>query len=120
MEEGFPTAIVEGALEICFGNGDSFHINTVNNQKTFIQQIIQHETGYSLRLVCKKGEIAPRPAMPEARLVQAGTPPVSGVESAPVIGLKPAAQTVEELFQNYPPVKKLVEAVDGELIRRQA
>jgi len=123
LEEGFPTSIVEGTLEICFGSGDGFHINTVNHQKTFIQQIIQHETGYSLRLICKKGEMGNRQATSEVRAnaAAAAAPVASGTDhpaeiSAPQRGIK----TVEELFQNYPSVKKFVEAVDGELIRRHA
>ncbi|MGH7496218.1 MAG: DNA polymerase III subunit gamma/tau [bacterium] len=118
LEEGFPSGIVEGALEICFGNGDGFHINTVNHQKTFIQQIIQHETGYSLRLVCRKGEVARPPAARAARFDAAAAGVANGTEEPAANGMKPSVQTVEDLFQNYPLVKKFVEAVDGELIRR--
>jgi DNA polymerase-3 subunit gamma/tau len=119
LEEGFPASIVEGALEICFGNGDGFHINTVNHQKTFIQQIIQHETGYSLRLVCKKGKVGGSAAVSETHFDTAAAPVPNGAEGVATSGVKPSAETVEDLFQNYPLVKRLVEAVDGELIRRQ-
>ncbi len=121
LEEGFPASIVEGALEICFANGDSFQLNTVNNQKTFIQQIIQRETGYSLRLVCRKGEAPNRPAIDEARFDAAAAPAAQSAEqAAPNPGPHHSMQTVEDLFQHYPLVKKFVEAVDGELIRRHA
>lgn len=120
LEEGFPSSIVEGALEVCFGSGDGFHINTVNHQKTFIQQIIQNETGYSLRLVCKKGEPAGRPAASEVRFDAAAEPFANGADQAALTPSRGGVQTVEELFQSYPPVRKFIEAVEGELIRRHA
>ncbi len=56
LELGVPTSLADGTLEICFDQGSGFQINSVNNQKTFIQQIITAETGYRVRLVCRKDE----------------------------------------------------------------
>jgi DNA polymerase-3 subunit gamma/tau len=56
LELGVPTSLADGTLEICFDQGSGFQINSVNNQKTFIQQIITEETGYRVRLVCRKDE----------------------------------------------------------------
>ncbi|MGH7602252.1 MAG: hypothetical protein ACREOI_38290, partial [bacterium] len=56
LELGVPTSLADGTLEICFDQGSGFQINSVNNQKTFIQQIITDETGYRVRLVCRKDE----------------------------------------------------------------
>jgi len=122
LEEGFPCAITEGTLEVGFKDANGFHLNTVNNQKTLIQQIIQSETGYSVRMHCRKGEgvvvpappvtivnETPAPMMPQAEVVT--------VSAAPVVnGVKEPA-TVQELFQNFPMVQKFVEAVDGEFLR---
>ena len=122
LEEGFPCAITEGTLEVGFKDANGFHLNTVNNQKTLIQQVIQSETGYSVRMLCRKDDgvvahappvtivnEAPAPVMPQAEVVSVPTAPIAD-------GVKEPAN-VQELFQNYPMVKKFVEAVEGEFLR---
>lgn len=105
-------------------------MNTVNNQKTLIQQIIQHETGYSIRMHCRKDdrvatarqavtvvdfeppvtEDVPMMANLPAEAVDLPAPPIMVVKKEPTY-------TVQELFQNFPMVQKFVEAVDGEFLR---
>lgn len=164
LELGVPASLTDATLEICFDQGSGFQINSVNNQKTFIQEIIMAETGYRLRLVCRKDE---SPALQEVRgrilrmatasftapvnameataepdevlksnvvtangasVAKASEPPPSAAPApAPVNGAaKPASTvvapqpplpaTLNDLYQVYPAVKKLVEALDGELL----
>lgn len=130
LEEGFPCAITDGTLEVGFTEASDFHLNTVNNQKTLIQQIIQHETGYSIRMHCRKDdrvatarqavtvvdfeppvtEDVPMMANLPAEAVDLPAPPIMVVKKEPTY-------TVQELFQNFPMVQKFVEAVDGEFLR---
>ena len=165
LELGVPASLTDATLEIGFDQGSGFQINSVNNQKTFIQEIITAETGYRVRLVCRKDEsntlqetrgrilqmaaagfnaplsAAPIIAEPDevlkskvvtangAGAVKAGEPPANAPSPAPVNGAaKPAngeaapkpqpplPTTLNDLYQVYPAVKKLVEALDGELI----
>jgi len=147
LELGLPIRLVDGTLEVCFDQGSGFQINSVNNQKTFIQEIIRRESGYRVRLVCRKDDSN---ALQEARarMQQLAEPEVlaPGVETdaasrseeatldaddggkvnAPSNGAaqpvngeaqnRPAMATLNDLYQAHPAVKKLVEALDGELI----
>jgi hypothetical protein len=146
LELGVPTSLADGTLEICFDQGSGFQINSVNNQKTFIQQIITDETGYRVRLVCRKDESN---TLHEQRVhiqklsTQSLSAPVSSVAAdappndvavepvaVPANGAaqnsngepqphhRPAAApaTLNELYQAFPAAQKLVEALDGELI----
>ena len=166
LELGVPASLTDATLEICFDQGSGFQINSVNNQKTFIQEIITAETGYRLRLVCRKDE---SPALQEIRgrilrmPTASFTAPVNAMEAtaepdevlksnvvtangatavkvseplpnvapapAPVNGAAkptptvvapkpqpPLPTTLNDLYQVYPAVKKLVEALDGELL----
>jgi DNA polymerase-3 subunit gamma/tau len=148
LELGVPANLTDGTLEICFDQGNGFQINSVNNQKTFIQQIITAETGYRVRLVCRKDESntlheqrahiqklsaqnLTAPAYAAASVSAAVPPNEAAVEpvGAPVNGAaqnsngepqhhQPAAApaTLNELYQAFPAAKKLVEALEGELI----
>lgn len=125
LEEGFPCAITDGTLEVGFTEASDFHLNTVNNQKTLIQQIIQTETGFSMRMHCRKDVrvAAARQAVtvvelePSAMDIPAPVEAVN-VPALPVMNVKKEpAFTVQELFQNFPMVQKFVEAVDGEFLR---
>lgn len=157
LELGVPANLTEGTLEIGFDQGSGFQINSVNNQKTFIQEIITRETGYRVRLVCRKDEsdvlnavrtkiqhmASPRVASPEAAVappeeihknavmiangnseVEAkalAAPPANGAAKpmngeAPSQPVAPVPATLNDLYQVYPAIKKLVEALDGELI----
>jgi DNA polymerase III gamma/tau subunit len=152
LELGVPTSLADGTLEICFDQGSGFQINSVNNQKTFIQQIITAETGYRVRLVCRKDEsntlhehraqiqklsaqnlttpanvaatvsaIAPsNEAATAASKEPVGTPVNGAAKNAngePQLHPPAAAPaTLNELYQAFPAAKKLVEALDGELI----
>lgn len=130
LEEGFPCAITDGTLEVGFSEASDFHLNTVNNQKTLIQQIIQHETGFSIRMHCRKDDRVA--AARQAVTVVDFEPPVLdnipmmddvplevvnvSATPAPVMKKEPT-YTVQEFFQNFPIVQKFVEAVDGEFLR---
>jgi DNA polymerase-3 subunit gamma/tau len=157
LELGLPTRLSDGTLEIGFDQGNGFQINSVNNQKTFIQEIIRRETGYRIRIVSRKDEsgnlhslraqiqamagqsggsanavhaIAPIPASMEAYSTEMApvSPPM--VESAhengrvvspangPQFGPDRASvpASLDELYRIYPTAKKLVEALDGELV----
>jgi len=123
VEMGTPTALHEGTLELSFGsNCNGFHLNSVNNQKTIIQKVVQAETGYSVRIICRKAENGAVPPPP------AEVEPVApaGVTSAPLSNgtakiavSSDNAQNLQMLFEHYPLAQKLVEALDGELIRCQ-
>jgi len=159
LELGLPTSLTDATLEICFEQGSGFQINSVNNQKTFIQEIITRETGYRVRLVCRKDEshllndvrakiqqmppagvaapvnVHERLAEPEEVLNSnvaangaseiktsapaASAPPANGA-AKPTNGESPrqlaVPATLNDLYQVYPAIKKLVEALDGELI----
>jgi hypothetical protein len=156
LELGMPMSLADGTLQICFDQGSGFQINSVNNQKTFIQEVIMTETGYRLRLICRKEEsnalhelraqmqkpAAVGSASPHEAAMTEGTQkndaplaPVvekaNGNEAAgkPVNGTAKIATsetphreapappaTLGELYLAYPPIKKLIEALDGELI----
>ncbi len=156
LELGVPASLTDATLEICFDQGSGFQINSVNNQKTFIQEIITVETGYRVRLVCRKDEskvlheargrlqqmasagfsapvqapaimAAPNEALKnEVGANGAGAVKANEPAAAPANGVaqhansetptKPAPATLNDLYQVYPAVKKLVEALDGELI----
>jgi len=161
LELGLPASLTDATLEICFDQGSGFQINSVNNQKTFIQEIIAAETGYRVRLVCRKDEsntrhevrarlqqmattgfVAPVPAAAimaapdevlKSNVVTANgvgaakaneplaLPPVNGAAKpangeTPIKPAPPMPTTLKDLYQVYPAIKKLVEALDGELI----
>jgi DNA polymerase-3 subunit gamma/tau len=154
LELGLPTSLTDGTLEICFEQGSGFQINSVNNQKTFIQEVITAETGYRVRLICRKDESNllrdVRAHMQQMDVTSAASPQTSGEanaaaaknsvaaaaaneatnEPAPPNGAakhangeaqsKPAAVAapapLNDIYQAYPAIKKLVEALDGELI----
>jgi DNA polymerase-3 subunit gamma/tau len=146
LELGLPVSLAGGTLEVCFDQGSGFQINSVNNQKTFIQEIIRRESGYRVRLVCRKDDSN---ALQEARarMQQLAEPEVlaadveteavprseestvnvaDGKAKAPANGAakplngeaqsRPAIATLNDLYQAHPAAKKLVEALDGELI----
>ncbi len=142
LELGLPVSLAGGTLEVCFDQGSGFQINSVNNQKTFIQEIIRRESGYRVRLVCRKDDSN---ALQEvrARMQQLAEPEVLATEAvlgseestvndadgkvkAPANGAakpvngeaqsRPDIATLNDLYQAHPAVKKLVEALDGELI----
>jgi DNA polymerase-3 subunit gamma/tau len=176
LELGLPTGLSDGTLEICFDQGNGFQINSVNNQKTFIQEIIKRETGYRVRIVCRKEEVknlnelraqvqamglqsevssagmqsaesttgkaaaialemAPASAANDS-LASAIPDSARGSEQAasPANGASKISQadpakhergvasrgrspaSLEELYEAYPTIKKLVEALDGELV----
>jgi DNA polymerase-3 subunit gamma/tau len=152
LELGAPMSLTDGTLEVGFDQGSGFQINSVNNQKTFIQEIIAAETGYRVRIVCRKDESntlhearaqtqrwgatsqsVVEPAGGEVNTLRDvggaaeikltapvvtpanGTAKNAGAETQPQ-PVAAAPGTLNDLYQAYPAIKKLVEALDGELI----
>lgn len=116
LELGFPTRLTEGTLEVSLADGNDFHVKSVNNQKTFIQQIIVAETGYSVRLLCRQNPEAIARAK-AANGSQVDPPTVPQAISPPRAAFESKDETLRRLFESYPVVQKLVEAVDGQLVR---
>jgi hypothetical protein len=52
LNEGFPMAVHDGILEIAFAKGNDFHVNTINQNKRDIEDIIFEHTGFQLKLDC--------------------------------------------------------------------
>ncbi|MDZ7266638.1 MAG: DNA polymerase III subunit gamma/tau [candidate division KSB1 bacterium] len=121
LEMGAPTALHEGTLELTFGSDcNGFHLNSVNNQKTIIQKVVRAETGYTVRIICRKsdnGSVHPLPPVDAAAPASPDAPASNG--AARVTVSSDNAQNLQMLFEQYPLVKKLVEALDGQLIRCQ-
>jgi len=56
LNEGYPTGVHDRTLEISFGKENGFHINTINQNRQLIQEIILEKTGFKLKINCKKNE----------------------------------------------------------------
>ena len=54
LNEGYPTGVHDRTLEISFGKENGFHINTINQNRQLIQEIILEKTGFKLKINCKK------------------------------------------------------------------
>jgi DNA polymerase-3 subunit gamma/tau len=105
---GVPRDIVDGTLEIAFAQENGFHITSINNQRSLIQQCIEHTTGHAVRIICRRDENG---AVASNGFAQVN----NGNGSIPAtVGQK----SLEEYYQEIPDLKHLVEALDGELIRR--
>jgi DNA polymerase-3 subunit gamma/tau len=102
LNEGYPTGLKDGVLEISFGKENGFHIHTLNQNRQLIEKSILSKTGFKLRIQCRKNEAEDfkeilahhKPAAPAA------TPPASA----------------EDVLQ-IPIVKRVIEIFDGEIIR---
>jgi DNA polymerase-3 subunit gamma/tau len=100
LTEGYPTKIQDGFLEISFGKENGFHINTINQNKVLIQDVIRDQTGFGLSILCKKNEGE------DFREIIAKHRPVS----------EPKATEAEPSLQ-VPIIKKVIEMFDGEIVR---
>jgi len=99
LNEGYPSRLEDGVLEIAFGRDNGFHINSINRSKGVIQDVLKSVLGVSWRIQCKKVEASVnQPAVP--------TKPN-----------QPAAGGRFEVFlEKYPGVRNIVELFDAELI----
>lgn len=114
LSAGAPRDVVDGALEISFAQENGFHIDSINNQRHLIQECIQESTGHTVRIVCRRDENGAS---------SNGAPHVNGNGSASsptgaMNGVRPTQKTLEEYYQEIPELRDVVEALDGELIRR--
>jgi hypothetical protein len=62
LQEGWPTKVGGGQLEIMFGRESSFQMSAVENNRLVLQEIVTAILGTPLRLLCVKDEegILPR------------------------------------------------------------
>ena len=101
LTEGFPTNLQEGTLEISFGKENGFHINTINQSKQLIQEVILDQTGFQVAIHCRKNESE------EFREILA--------KHRPEFQAAPASNDDNEL--KIPIIKKVIEMFDGEIVR---
>lgn len=101
LNEGYPSRLEEGILEITFGMDNGFHINSINRSKNVIQDVLKSILGVSWRIQCKKVE---------------GT--VNQPEATPKVSQPAQGARFEAFMEKYPVVKTIVEVFDAELIPR--
>ncbi len=114
LSAGAPRDVVDGALEISFAQENSFHIDSINSQRHLIQECIQESTGHTVRIVCRRDENGAS---------SNGATHVNGNGSAgsptgAMNGVRSTQKSLEEYYQEIPELRDVVEALDGELIRR--
>lgn len=103
LNEGYPTALEDGILEISFGKENGFHIDTINQNRRLIENVIFNQTGLKLRIQCKKNESE------EFKQIL--------MRHKPEKNLQKQVQVVEEDSAKIPIVKKIIEIFDGEIVR---
>jgi DNA polymerase-3 subunit gamma/tau len=106
LEEGYPTAVQGDMVEISFGEKNGFHIRTVQSSRNFIQRVIAEVTGMRVRIVCRKDDRNVLPRM------QAVSPPEESGRPA----LRQQPKSLEQLAEELPVVKKMIELFDVEMI----
>jgi DNA polymerase-3 subunit gamma/tau len=106
---GMPRAIIEGTLEVVFAQENGFHINSINNQRLLIQECIQDATGHTVRIICRRDETG--------GLVSNGRMQTT-IEANGRLERGAPQKTLEAYYAEIPALKDVVEALDGELIRR--
>ncbi|MFQ5752569.1 MAG: hypothetical protein ACE5HI_11285, partial [bacterium] len=101
LNEGYPTNMHDGILEISFGNENGFHINSINQNKQLIQNVIFNQTGIRLKIQCKKNDSA------EFKEI--------------ILNHKPEIDSQKQADDDnslqIPIVKKVIELFDGEIVR---
>ena len=89
-------------LEISFGEGSSFHLKTVEQNRRLVEQVICDNTGFRLRIFCHKNETE------EFREVLTQEKPAETVKEEQV----PESEGV-----HIPILKRVIEEFDGELVK---
>lgn len=102
LNEGFPTSLQDGVLDISFGEGSSFHLKTVEQNRKIVEEVICDNTGFRLRIRCHKNETE------EFREVLTQQRPVETVEEE---------QVPESEGLHIPILKRVIEEFDGELVK---
>lgn len=111
LNEGYPTGVHDKTLEISFGKENGFHINTINQNKHLIQEILLEKTGFKLKINCKKNESEEfNEALKEQR--ESDEPEVQEIQEIKVQQVQDDANTMQ-----IPIVKKVIELFDGEIVR---
>jgi len=111
LNEGYPTGVHDRTLEISFGKENGFHINTINQNRQLIQEIILEKTGFKLKINCKKNESEEfNKALKEQRVND--EPEVQEIQEIKVQEVQDDANTMQ-----IPIVKKVIELFDGEIVR---
>ncbi len=100
LNEGYPTKIQDGILEVSFGKENGFHINTINQNKQLIQTVICNQTGLIIKIHCKKNESE------EFKGIIANNKPETTNPN----------QTENESTLQIPIIKKVIEMFDGEIV----
>ena len=105
LNEGHPTALSNGVLEISFGKDNGFHVKNIVQNKKLIQSILLDQTGFALRIECKQNKSkVVRDLIDENKA--AAPESISDQES-----------DEDEILQ-IPIVKKVIEVFGGELVKQ--
>ncbi len=111
LNEGYPTGVHDRTLEISFGKENGFHINTINQNRQLIQEIILEKTGFKLKINCKKNESEElNTALKKQRVND--EPEVQEKQE-----IKVQEVTNDKNTLQIPIVKKVIELFDGEIVR---
>jgi len=111
LNEGYPTGVHDRTLEISFGKENGFHINTINQNRQLIQEIILEKAGFKLKINCKKNESEEfNKALKEQRVND--EPEVQEIQEIKVQEVTDDKNTLQ-----IPIVKKVIELFDGEIVR---
>ncbi len=102
LNEGYPTGMKDGMLEISFGKENGFHINAINSNRQMIETIVLNKTGFKLKIKCKKNEAE------DFKQILEHHKPDRPMENHPA-SQEPVLMT--------PVLKRVIEVFDGELVR---
>lgn len=106
LNEGRPTAVDGGALEVAFGRENGFHIKAIMQHRKLIQEIVLQQTGCRLKLICKKTD---------AEQVEENS---SGVKETVAVQGATEAEPSDDVM-DIPILKKVLDVFDGELIHQE-
>lgn len=102
LNEGYPTGIDDGVLEISFGKENGFHISTLNKNRMVIQKTIFEQTGMRIQIQCKKNE-----SKEFTQILK---------QHQPEENSEPSDNKRGDTMQ-IPIVKKIIEVFDGEIVQ---
>lgn len=107
LNEGYPTRLQGGALEISFGKNNTFHLRTVQQNRKMVQEAVLGITGLSLRIQCHQNDTEEfKQALTQHRSV-----PVVEIED------EPTPDVNDDDMLEIPLVKKVIEIFDGEIVK---
>ncbi len=108
LNEGYPTSLTDGVLEVSFGKGRGFHVNTINQNREVVQQVIFEQTRLKVKVHCRKNESEEFAEM------------LSHMRSDDVPQEQEQQEVSEEATETLevPLVKRVLELFDGELVKQ--